>query len=119
MLCLWPVRLRGTEKGAKALTKDSTVLIGSTLTEKTKQVNSLKELEAAIREAQLPDETKAVAVRHVLNAREEMEDSANPNPDDVGKWLGRADTVLKTAGAAAGLLEKIHEVLGMFGLTGA
>lgn len=106
-------------KGAKALTKGSTVLIGSTLTEKTKQVNALKELEGVIGEAQLPDETKQAAIRHVLNAREELEDSDNPNPDDIAKWLGRADTALKTAGAAAGLLEKAQGVFKMFGLTGA
>jgi hypothetical protein len=101
-------------KDANAVTKGSTILIGSTFTEKTKQIKSLKEIETAIRDAQLPDETKQAAMRYVQNAREEMEDSANPSPDDVGKWLGRADTALKTAGAAAGLLEKIHEVLGMF-----
>lgn len=106
-------------KGAKALTKGSTVVLGSTHTETAEQINSLKELEAAIREAELPDETKQAAVRHVLNAREEIENSTNPNPDDVGKWLGRADTALKAAGAAAGLLEKVHAILGSFGLTGA
>jgi hypothetical protein len=102
---------------AKAITRGSTVLLGSTLTEKNKQVGSLKGLEAAILEAKLPDGTKQAAVRHVQNAIEEMEDNTNPNPDDGSKWLGRANSALKSAGAAAGLLEKLHEALGMFGLT--
>jgi hypothetical protein len=100
---------------AKAVTKGSTVLVGSTLAEKNKRVSSLKELETAIRDAQLPDDTKQATIRHVQNAIEEM-DNADPNPDDVEKWLGRADSALKTAGAAAGLLEKLNGVLGMFGL---
>jgi hypothetical protein len=106
-----------SETGSNATTRGSTVLLGSTLTEKNKQVGSLKELEAAIREAQLPDDAKQAAVRHVQNAIEEVEDNTNPNPDDVSKWLGRADSALKTAGAAAGLLEKLHGALAMFGLT--
>jgi hypothetical protein len=103
-------------RGAKAITEGSTVVIGSTLTEKNKQLGSLRELETAIHQAQLPDDTKQAATRHVQNATEEMEDNARPNPDEVGKWLGRADSALKTAGAAAGLLEKLQGVLGMFGL---
>jgi hypothetical protein len=50
-------------KQARALTKDSTVLIGSTLTEKNKQVSSLKKLEGEIRQAELPPTTKEAALK--------------------------------------------------------
>ena len=105
-------------KKAKAVTKDSTIAIGSTLSEKNKQVSALKDLEKSIGDAELPDETRQKTLRHVQNAVEEMENSSNPDPDEVGKWLGRADTALKTAGAAAGLMEKLHGALEMFGLAG-
>lgn len=101
---------------ARAITSGSKVLIGATHSERTKQVDTLRQLEQAIRQAQLPDDKKEAALRHVGNAREEIEDSPAPSPDSIGKWLGRANTALATAGTAAGLLEKLHEALKAFGL---
>ena len=101
----------------KALMKGSTVNIGASLTERVDRVNSLSDLEQAIKSDGPLNAEKEAAIRHVQNAKEELETSREPNADDVGKWLGRAATTLKAAEAGAGLIDKMHKVLTDFGIS--
>ncbi|WP_156180940.1 hypothetical protein [Desulfovibrio sp. TomC] len=103
-------------RGAKVAISESAINIGSTHSERSYRINSLKELEQTIHDSEIAPEVKQDSIRHLQNVREELEESTEPNPDVITKWLGKANLALTTAGAAASLMDKVKEVMGQFGI---
>lgn len=100
-------------KGAKAITECSSVHVGKTYSEKFKQIESLSDFEAAVDESSLPRDAKESVLNQLRNVREEITESASPNPTEIGNGLGQVYVALNAAGAASGLIDKFNQVLGL------
>ena len=100
-------------KGAKAITEGSSVHVGKTYSEKFKQIESLSDFEAAVDESSLPRDAKESVLNQLRNVREEITESASPNPTEIGNGLGQVYVALNAAGAASGLIDKFNQVLGL------
>ena len=104
-------------KNASAYTSDSNIQIGNNHSERNQRIEALKELVKEIKSENLPKEIEGEVVRYIENARDELENASEPNPDEIGRWLDRANKTISTASAGAGLVAKFHDLLTMFGLS--
>jgi hypothetical protein len=103
-------------KHNKVEIEGSTITVGSSLSERNSQVESLKELTELLRASALAEEDKHNAIRNLENAREEIEENDKPQPDLIAKWLGKVKTILQTTSAGAELMGKAKAVLALFGI---
>ncbi len=103
-------------QAAHSAVTGNSVQIGRTYTESTKQVDSLRELEAIVEASTLTEDIKASALRYLRNTQEEIVENTDPDVSKIGNWLIRTNSILRTAGATTGLLDKLGEVLTLFGL---
>ena len=99
-----------------ALIESSSITIGSTLDEIRAQVTGLNELVELVAQSDLQE--KDDAVRHLINAREELTERDLPDRTHVGKFLDRAKRVLAFAQQGTELYTKAKEVLGLFDING-
>ncbi len=103
-------------KQNKVEIEGSTINVGSSISERNSQVESLKELTELVRASSLAEEDKHNVIRNLENAREEIEDNDKPQPDLIAKWLGKVKTILQTASAGAELMGSAKAVLALFGI---
>lgn len=99
-----------------AAIEGSVINIGASNDERKDLIEGLEQLIAAARNSTLVEETKGDAVRYLENAREELSEGENPNPDVVEKWLVRAKGVLNLAERGTELYDKAKAVLAGFGI---
>ncbi|MCY4389008.1 MAG: hypothetical protein OXC18_18095 [Desulfurellaceae bacterium] len=101
-------------KDNTASIEGSTITIGSTLTEKNKQVDGLSELIELVTRSEL--QNKEDAARHLTNVREELTDGNPPNEGLIDQFLGKAKNILALAEKGTGIYEKAKEMLAPFNL---
>lgn len=104
-------------KGASANTVNSAVQIGNNHNERHERIEALRDFAQAVRTSDLSETEKADVQRYITNASDELDHEKEPNPDQVEKWLKRAESTVATATAGAGLVEKLLPILAMFGLS--
>ncbi|MBB3932399.1 hypothetical protein GGR25_003457 [Kaistia hirudinis] len=104
-------------KGASAHTNESNIQIGNNHSERNQRIEALKDFAKKIKSENLTKETEGEVVRYIENARDELENASEPNPDEIAKWLDRANKTISTVSASAGLVTKLHDLLTMFGLS--
>ncbi|MDW9667791.1 hypothetical protein GOB27_14450 [Sinorhizobium meliloti] len=104
-------------KDASATTTASSVQIGSNHNERAERIQALKDFVIDAQKSEVPENVKGEVVRYIENAREEMEQSAEPDAGFIGKWLGRAETTLSAADAGSNLYTKLLPLLALFGLS--
>lgn len=77
------------------------------------QLRGLQELIELVTHSSL--ENGEAAVRHLTNAKEELEEGRPPNTDVLSRVLGKAEQILRLAEKGTAVYKKAQEVLGAFG----
>ncbi|KAA3519858.1 DUF2975 domain-containing protein [Agrobacterium vitis] len=103
--------------GASATTTNSTIQIGNNHNERAERIKALKDFVIDAQASDVPETTKAEVVRYIENAREELEQSSEPDSGFIEKWLDRADKTLSAADAGSNLYVKLLPLLALFGLS--
>lgn len=102
---------------SKNLIENSNIQVGNNVAEINTQLNSLKEtIDVLINEALTNHEVKP-AIRYLENIKEELEESKAPDKSLISKWLGKANSIIKTAGAASETIEKFKNLYESFGIS--
>jgi hypothetical protein len=96
--------------------ENSTIQIGKNIAEINSQLDLLKDALGAIESESKVNESLKPVVRHLENTKEELEESATPDPSTVEKWLGKANAAIKTAGATTETLTKFQGLIESFGM---
>lgn len=104
-------------KNSSAYTSDSSIQIGHNHSERSQRIEALREFLREAQESELPTTIKGEVVRYIENAKEELETAEQPDGNEVGKWLDRANKAVSTASAGAGLVDKVHDLLTKFGMS--
>lgn len=91
------------------------IQIGSTYTEKKAQVEKVEELIAELKKSDLKGQQDAI--RHIENVKEELADSESPDKSQIGKWLGKAGSILTVAERGSALFLKAKSVFDSFGIS--
>lgn len=95
--------------------KTGDIQIGSTYTEKKDQIEKVDELIAELKKSDLKGQQDAI--RHIENVKEELADSENPDKSQIGKWLGKAGSILAVAERGSALFLKAKSVFDSFGIS--
>ena len=93
----------------------SVIAVGSTVSQKTKQIESLDELIQLLTDSGLRG--KSDAVRHLRSAKEELSAGEPPNSGVIGQCLNAAKDILTFAEEGSGIWKKAREVLGSFNVS--
>ena len=94
----------------------SEINIGSTHAEQGARIHGLKALIELVKNSDL--EQKEDVARHLMNAKEELEDGNLPDPGLISRFLGRANNFLALAEKGTEIFNKTKEVMGLFGHNG-
>ncbi|OES30915.1 hypothetical protein [Alteromonas macleodii] len=99
------------------LIENSTVQVGKNVAEINSQLDLLKEALGKIEAESTQNESLKPVVRHLENVKEELEESSTPDSSIIEKWLGKANSAIKTARATTETLSKFQGVLESFGVS--
>ena len=97
-----------------ALVEGSSISVGTTNSEQNARITALEELIELVVKSDL--ERREDAARYLMNAKEDMEDGDPPDPNLIGRFLGKAKEVLMLAHEGTAIYNKTKEVLSIFGM---
>ena len=97
--------------------ENSNIQIGRNVSEINSQIDELnKTLKALENEATNNKELKPV-IRHLENAREELEESRSPDGVKIAGWLDKANSVMETVKTTTETASKLTGLLTIFGVS--
>ena len=99
----------------KVSIKDSAIVVGSTLKQRNEQVGGISQLIELVASSEMKD--KDDAVRHLINAREELTEGNPPDSSLVERFLDKAKAILSVAKKGTDLYDKAKEIFTGFNLT--
>jgi hypothetical protein len=91
------------------------IMIGASFSEKKEQLQKLELLIEELRRGSDSGQSQGT-IRHLENVKEELEQSEKPDTAMIGKWLGKAGTILNVAEKGSALFEKAKGVFDSFGI---
>ena len=95
----------------------SNIQIGNNVAEINSQIDTLNEVIQALEQEASDNQELKPAVRHLENAKEELEESSTPDSSSVAKWLEKANAVINTAKTSAETITKFSGLLDVFGVS--
>lgn len=97
--------------------KNSTVQIGKNVLEINSQLETLKDTLNAIEVESSENKALKPVIRHLENAKEELEESSSPDTSTIEKWLSKANALIQTVGATTKTISKFQALLLSFGVS--
>ncbi|WP_295612615.1 hypothetical protein [uncultured Lamprocystis sp.] len=91
------------------------VTIGSTFSEKSRQIEKLDALLGCL-EASKDSDTYKDVIRQIKNIKEELSDEEKPNEDLIEKWLNKAKQLVSFTEIGSDIFNKAKAVYESFGM---
>ena len=100
---------------AAGVERSNALAIESRVVTTQEQLKGLQELIELVTRSSLKN--GEAAVRHLTNAKEELEDGHPPNGEFLRRVLGKAEQILRLAERGTDVYKKAQDVLGAFGFS--
>ncbi len=93
-----------------------TVTVGSTYSEKQKQIEGIDELITLLQqESSIPEKEGAQAVKHLGKVKDEIAEEEEPDTDFIEKSFKKVNTIVELAEKGSSLIEKVMPFFALFG----